>query len=75
MHPKMCPVCKRLTLTTITGEYDSEGAKLEPDESYCSSCGFRHSEHVKHPMSERAEEYIETIVDKWVEILKVLKEV
>ena len=46
MHPEMCPVCKRLTLATIEGGYDAGGLKLEPDESSCSSCGFRYSEHV-----------------------------
>lgn len=47
-----CPVCESPNAREFTGEYDSEGKKLTPDEISCDDCGFFYQEHVKHPLGE-----------------------
>lgn len=33
--------------------------KVSPDEGGCSKCGFRYSEHIKHPLEKQIKEFRE----------------
>jgi len=53
---KECPCCGKETYEKYSGESDGE-QQLSPDVGWCSSCGFRYSQHVKHPLQEQVEDY------------------
>ena len=61
MLKELCPVCKHHTYEEEEGRYYPDGMKIEPNEGYCSYCGFGYSEHINHPMEEQVERYI-----KWL---------
>jgi len=59
MFPDLCPVCHYLTYREEEGDYYSDGMKISPNEGYCSHCGYRYSEHVKHSEKEQVEKHIQ----------------
>ena len=62
MHPTTCPCCyTEETYDRVSGYCESDGQQIEPDEGYCSHCGFHWSQHVQHPEREQVLKHRETL--------------